>query len=195
MCQLTKSSQILNNPQTSLPIRNRRIKIMLLPMLIHTKTLKIYIPARPKLRLHGSRDVNWALHIELLHTAFHNAELEGYHARHLNRAAEGDLAIALAEMQVSDTEFSAGDVNGQENLGATREVLDVAVSAVFGAAGDSPRAFFADLLFQVTCSGTGMHILWLRGLGNGTVEMGVCGDEFAFTLVPGIQDFLRGRAA
>jgi hypothetical protein len=168
---------------------------MLLPMLIHTKPLKIYIPPRSKLRLHGTRDIDRTLHIQLLHPAFHDAELEGYHARHLNRAAEGDLAVALAEMQVPYAELGTGDVDREEDFGTAREVLDVAVSAVFGAAGDCSRAFFANLGFQVAGSGASVDILWLRWLGDGAVEMGVRGDEFAFALVPCVEDFLRGGTA
>jgi hypothetical protein len=71
---------------------------MLLAMLIHTKPLKVNIPSRTKLRFHRSRNVDGALHIQLLDPALHDAELERDDARHFNRAAETNLAITLAEM-------------------------------------------------------------------------------------------------
>jgi hypothetical protein len=98
-------------------------------------------------------------------------------------------------MQVPYAELGTGDVDREEDFGTAREVLDVAVSAVFGAAGDCSRAFFANLGFQVAGSGASVDILWLRWLGDGAVEMGVRGDEFAFALVPCVEDFLRGGTA
>ena len=102
-CKLTKSSQILNYPQTSLSVRNRRIEIVLFPVFIHTEALEVNIPSRTKLRFDGAWDVNWTLHIELLHAAFHDAELDCYDACHFDCAAEGYLAVALAggKMNVS----------------------------------------------------------------------------------------------
>jgi hypothetical protein len=86
-------------------------------------------------------------------------------------------------------------MDGQEDFGATGEVLDIAVSAVFGAAGDCACAFFADFFLQISRRGTSVYVLRLRGFGDGAVEMGVCSDEFAFALVPKFEDFLRWRAA
>ena len=188
--QLTIPSQILNHPQTRLAISHRRIKIMLLAMLIHREPLKVNIPARPKLRLDRSGDVDGALHIELLDAAFHDAKLDGDYTRHLNRAAERNFAVALTEMQVADAEFRTLDVYRQEDFGSAREVLDVAVPAVFGAAGDCSRALTADLLFQIFICGSGMDILGLRRLGDDAVVCGLAGlDELAFALVPGCEDF------
>lgn len=80
---------------------------MLLPMLIHTEAFKVDVPSGPKLWLNGAGDVNGALHVKFLHAALHDAELERNHTRHFNRAAKGDFAIALAEMQVTDAELGA----------------------------------------------------------------------------------------
>lgn len=74
---------------------------MLFALLIHTKPLKVDIPARTKLRLHRTRDVNGTLHVELLHAALHNAELDGDDACHFDGAAEGDFAVALEERERS----------------------------------------------------------------------------------------------
>jgi hypothetical protein len=193
--QLTKPSQIFNNPQTSLPIRNRRIEIVLFPMLIHTKPLKVNVPSRAKLRLHRSRDVYGAFHVQLLDTTFHDCELERNDARHFNRTTEGDLAVALAEMQVAYRKLGTGNVHGQEDLGAAGEVLDIAVSTMLRATRDSSSTFLADLLFKGPGSGAGMYVLRLRRLSDSAVEVRVGRDEFAFALVPQFEDFLRGGAA
>lgn len=120
---------------------------MLLPLLIHTKPLKINIPPGTKLRLNRSRYVNGTLDIEFLDTTFHNTKLERNHPRHLNRTAKGNFAVALAKVQVADAEFSTRHMDGEVDFGAAGEVLDVAVSAVFGAARDGAGAFLADFGF------------------------------------------------
>ena len=97
--KLTKPSQILNHPQASLTIRHRSIKIMLFTLLIHTKPLKVDIPAGTKLRLYRTRDVNGTLHVELLHATLHDAEFDGDDACHFDGAAEGYFAVALEERE------------------------------------------------------------------------------------------------
>jgi len=56
---LTITSQILNTPQTSLPIRDRRIHIVLLPFLINAEPLEVYVASGSKLRFAGPGLVNW----------------------------------------------------------------------------------------------------------------------------------------
>ena len=51
-------------------------------------------------------------------------------AGHLDGAAEGDLAVALREVDVAHREAAALHVDGEVDLRAAREVLDVAVAAV-----------------------------------------------------------------
>lgn len=109
---------------------------MLLPLLIHRKPLKVNIPPGPELRLHRPGDVDGALHVQLRDAALHDGELQRDAAGHLNGAAERNLAVALAEVQIADAELGAGDVDGQVDARAARQVFDVAVAAVFGAAGD-----------------------------------------------------------
>ena len=74
----------------------------LLATLINTKPLKVQIPARAKLRLDRARDVQGALHAQRRHPAGDDAEVDGDDAGHLDGAAEGDLAVALREVQVAD---------------------------------------------------------------------------------------------
>jgi hypothetical protein len=66
---------------------------------------------------------------------------------------------------------------------------------VFGAAWDGSCAFFANLFFQFASGGAGVDVLRLRGLSDSAVEVGMCGYEFAFALVPEFEDVLRGGTA
>ncbi len=52
---IPKPPEVLNAPQRRLPIRHRRIKIMLFPLLINAETLKGQIPPRAIMRLHRPR--------------------------------------------------------------------------------------------------------------------------------------------
>lgn len=82
----------------------------------------------------------------------------------------------------------------QERFGTAREVLDIAVTAVFRSAGDGARAFLADFLFHRARRGAGMYVLWLGGLSDDAVEGGGA-DEFGFAAVPFGEDFGAGCAA
>ena len=86
-------------------------------------------------------------------------------------------------MEVADAELGAGDVDGEEDLAAAAEVLDVAVAAVLGAAGDSARALLADFVFQVAGCGARVDVLGLGRLGDDAVEGGGA-DEVGFAAVP-----------
>src|ERR1700677_5262431 len=71
----------------------------------------------------------------ILDTGFGDAvlddvDLEMHPARHLDRAAEGDLAIALAEVQVTHRETAAGHIDREVDLRAARQILDVAIAAM-----------------------------------------------------------------
>lgn len=54
----TIASQVLNHPQARLPIRNRRIEVVLLPMLIHAEALEVDVPSGTELRLYRAWDVD-----------------------------------------------------------------------------------------------------------------------------------------
>ena len=66
----------------------------------------------------------------MLDSVFENAELDCNAAGHFDSAAEGNFAVALGEVEVSNTELGAGDVDGEVDFAAAGEVLDVAVAAV-----------------------------------------------------------------
>lgn len=69
-------------------------------------------------------------------------------------------------MQISNRELCAFDVDGQVDLAATRQILDVTVPAMLRATGDRPGTFFPDLGLRFLVGGTGMDVLGLRGLGD-----------------------------
>lgn len=191
---IAETSQVLNRPQTSLPIRHGGIEIVLLALLIHAETLEREIASRTIMRLDGTGKEDGGFHVEVLHAVLHHGQLDGDDACHFNRAAEGDLPVALAEVEVADAELRAGYVHGQEGAAAAGEVLDVAVAAVLGPAWDCAGAFFPDFLFDVGGGGAGVHVLRLRGLRHDAFEVGRV-DQVGFALVPGGEDFGAGSAA
>ena len=167
---------------------------MLLPVLVDREPLKVYIPAGAELRLHGARDVDGRLHVQLLDAALHDGELERNHPSHLNRAAERNFTIPLREMEITDAELGTRDVHRQVHLAATREVLDVAIAAVLRAAGDRARALAADLLFDIGRRAAGMYVGGIRRLRDDAVHVRARLDQLALALVPRREDFRRRRA-
>ena len=147
-------------------------------MLVHTEALKVDIPPGAELRLNRTGNVNRRLHGELLHPALHNRKLDRNHTRHLNGATERNLAIALREMQIPNRELGPLDMHRKVNLAAARQVFDVAVSAVFGAAGDGAGTFFADFVFGglggVACGGLRYGCQWVPSCWKGGIRGGVC---------------------
>ncbi len=97
-------------------------------------------------------------------------------------------------MEVADAEFRPRDVDWEEDLAAAAQVLDVAVAAVFGAAGDGAGPLLADFFLQVARRGAGVDVLGLRGLGDDALEFGGA-DEVGFAAVPFGEDLGRGSAA
>ena len=144
---------------------------MLLPLLIHAEPLKRQIPAGPIMRLHGPRQEERALHIQILDPVLHQRQAQRDHPGHLDRAAEADLPIPLREMQVPDAELGPRHMHGQERLGAPGQVLDVAVATVLRSAGDGPRAFLADLLLQIARGGARVDVLRLRRLRDDALQL------------------------
>lgn len=100
----------------------------------------------------------------------------------------------MGEVQVAYAELGAGDVDGEVDFAAAREVFDVAVSAVFGAAGDGPCALFADFLGQRGVSGAGVDVGGVGWLGYIAGHVGAFGDQLAFAAVPFCEDLGGGGA-
>lgn len=159
----TVSSQVLDHSETSLTVRNSGVKVMLLAVLIDAEALEVNVTTRTELRLDRPRNVDGRLHGKLLHPALHHGEVDGDYTRHLNRATERNLAIALREVQITNGELGALHVHGKVDLAAARQVLDVTVAAVLRATGHGTSALFADFLFDRCVRATGMDVL---GLGR-----------------------------
>ena len=117
------------------------------------------------------------------------------HTTYLNRSTERNLAIALREMQVPNRELGPLDMHRQVNLAAARQVLDIAVAAVFRATGDSSSTLFADFVLNVVARGSGVHVLGLGRVRDVAVHVRAGFDQAAFALVPGCEDFGGGGAA
>lgn len=183
--------QILDAPEGGLAVGDGGIHVVLFPVLVDAEALEGEIAAGAVMGLDGPREEERGSHIEILDAVLHDGELEGDDAGHFDGAAEGDFAVALGEVEVADGEFGAGDVHGEEDAGAAGEVLDVAVAAVFGAAGDGAGALPADFVFDGAGGGAGVDVLGFGGLGDDAVEGGG-GDQFGFAAVPFRQDFGAG---
>ena len=55
------------------------------------------------------------VHIQMVgHAAFQKAHVHVHPARHLDRAAEGDLAVALAQVQVADAQAGAVHIDREK---------------------------------------------------------------------------------
>jgi len=94
-------------------------------------------------------------------------------------------------MQVAYAEFRTWNVYGQEHLGAARQVLDVAITAMLRSPRYGPCAFFTDLLFHLGGGGARVDIVWLGGLRDDAFEFRGT-DELGFAAVPFCQDFSAG---
>lgn len=167
---------------------------MLHSLLIDAESLKGQIPARSVMGLHRSRQEKRTLHIQILHTTLHHRQFQRDDPCHLNRATERDFAVALAEMEIADAEFGAGDVDREEDFAAAAQVFDVAVAAMLGAAGYSPRALFAHFFLELARRGASMDVLGLRWLRDDTFEFGGA-DEMGFAAVPLSEDLGGGSTA
>ena len=167
---------------------------MLHALLIDAEPFKRQIPSGPIMRLDGSRQKQRTLHIQIPNPALHDRQLQRDDAGHLDGAAKGDFAVALGEVEVADAELGAGDVHGQEDAAAAAQVLDVAVAAVLGAAGDGARALLADFVLERAGGRAGVDVLGLGRLGDDALELGRA-DELGFAAVPLGEDFGGGGAA
>lgn len=99
-------------------------------------------------------------------------------------------------MQIADTKLCPFNMHRQEHLRTPREILDIAIPAVLRAAGDCPRALVADFFLQRRVRRASVHVFRLRRFGDDArVRVRAGFYELAFALVPGCEDFGRGRAA
>lgn len=73
-------------------------------------------------------------------------------------------------MQIADTELSALDVDGEVDLAASAQILNVTISSMLGASGDCACAFFSHFSLDILWSAPGMCILRFWGLGDGALQ-------------------------
>ncbi len=100
--QLTELLKVFNRTQAGLAIGNRRVHEMLLSMLIYREALECQVARRTKLRSHLARAEDGARHRSRLDASLDEVKPDGDDSGHLNGAAEANLAVALAKVQVSN---------------------------------------------------------------------------------------------
>src|SRR4029079_16753953 len=120
--------QIFDRVQTGLPVGDMDVEVMLLAGLVDRDAFEdqiVLVVRRDWRRLeHGILDAVFG------DAVLDDIDLQMKPARHFDGAAEGDFAVALAEMQVAHREAATGNVDREEYLRASRQVLDVAIAAV-----------------------------------------------------------------
>ena len=147
------------------------------------------------MRLHRSRQKQWAFHRQSLHPVFHHAQFQRDDTSDLNRSTEANLPVALAEMQVPNAELGALYVDGEVHFAAARKVFNVTVATVFGAPRHGAGAFAADFFAQVSRGAAGVDVLRLGWEGDFPTRVGEGGDELGFAAVPFGEDGGGGGAA
>ena len=142
---------------------------------------------------------------------FEDGEFDGDDAGDFDGAAEGDFAVALCqdsqsglwtveeggrtrEMQISNTELRPLYMNRQIYLTAPRQILDIAVPAMFRPTRNSSCALFANLGLDLFTGRTGVHGFRLGRLCDNAGQRGG-GNQFCFTFIPLGEDLGGGCAA
>ena len=97
-------------------------------------------------------------------------------------------------MQISNTELRSLDMHRQIYFTAPRQILDIAVAAMFWSARNSSCTLFANLGLDLFTGRTGMHGLRLGRLRDNAGQRGG-GNQFCFTFVPLGEDLGGGCAA
>src|SRR5205823_15019666 len=117
---------------------------------------------RRVLWLHRPREKDRVGHLAILgHAALNQVDPEIDVAADLDRAAEGELTIALREVQITARELRAGHPYGIVDACTTREVFNIVVPAVL-AAGHGAGALAGDLLRRCARGLAGEHALFQR---------------------------------
>jgi hypothetical protein len=122
-------------------------------------------------------------------------------ARHLDRTAERDLIITLAEMQIAHGKTCAWDVDREKHPSATRQVLDVGRCRHARAAERCVRRLRRRQLSHHPSSGPCALLVrmerWLM-VAHGSDwwrSSRIGGDQAGFAAVPGVQQLRVGQAA
>jgi hypothetical protein len=85
-------------------------------------------------------------------------------------------------------------MNWEVHFASSRQVLDIAVPAVFRSSRNGACSFTADFLFDFSGSRTSVDVCGIGGLGDNAIELVGC-YEFAFTFIPGCEDLGRRSTA
>ncbi|EAY64674.1 conserved hypothetical protein [Burkholderia cenocepacia PC184] len=190
--RITEFLQILDGVQTRLAIRGGDVEIMLAALLVDGNALENEVVVIGRRDRAGLKD-------GVADTVFRHAALDEVHAHmhpagHFDRAAERDLAVALAEVQVADRQARAIHVHGEKHLRAARQILDVAIAAML-ARRHRARALRGGLVARVA-----RELAHVRGGRERRIRerrhaLGRGGDQAGFARVPGFQQSRIGQAA
>ena len=176
--------EVLDRVQAGLPIGDMHVEVMLLALLVDRDAFEdqiVFVVRRDRRRLEYR-----ILDAVFRYAVLDDVDLDMQPARHLDRAAEGDLAVALAEMQVAHRETAAGNIDREVNLRAARQVLDVAISAML-ARRHGARAFRRGLRLGVALQATHMRGRTERRIGKRRDAGRIGGDEADFAGIPFFQ--------
>src|ERR1700722_3359736 len=184
--------QILDRIQAGLTIGDVNVEIMLLALFVDRDAFEdqiILVVRRDRRRLED----------RILDAVFGDAvlddlDLQMQPAGHLDRAAEGDFAVALAEMQVAHRETAARHVNREVDLRTARQILDVAVAAMF-ARRDRAGTLGGDLGLDVTFGLAGMRCRGEWRVSQRRNARRIGGDQRRLALVPFCQQLRIGQTA
>jgi hypothetical protein len=113
----------------------------------------------------------------------------------LRKAWSADSVFTLTEVQITNGELGSLNVHWEVHLTPARQILDIAVSSMFGATRHGTRSLLPNLLFDVCRSATSMYVLRLRRERDVAVEVLVRRDELCLARIPRLEDFGRGRTA
>src|SRR3981081_524332 len=145
--------EILDRIQACLTIGDMNIEVMLLAALVDRDALEdqiVLVVRRDRRRLeYGILDAVFG------NTILDDVDLEVQPARHFDGPTKGDLAVALAEMQIAHRETAAGHVDREVDLRTARQALDIAIAAMLARRHRS-GAFGADLGLDISFGATGM---------------------------------------
>ncbi len=152
--------EILDRVQAGLPVGDVDVEVMLLAVLVDRDAFEdqiVLVVRRDRRRLeHGILDAVFG------DAVLDDVDLDVQPAGHFDGAAEGDLAVALAEVQIAHREPAAGHIDREVDLRAARQILDVAIAAML-ARRHGAGAFGADLGLGVALGLTGMCAVGANG--------------------------------
>ncbi len=190
--RITELLQILDGIQTRLTIGNRYIQIVLLALLVDRDALKnqeVLVVRRHRRRLE-----NRIFDAVLRHAVLDDIDLDVEPAGHLDGAAEGNFAVALAEMQIAHREACTRNIDREVDFRTARQILDVAVAAVL-ARRNGTRAFSSRFRLGVTFKAAHMRGRTERRVGQTRHAGRVGRDQRGLALVPHRQHLRIGQTA